>query len=136
MRGVERSLLRRSNVASSERTRSDNVKMQAFVDLQRKSKEEMSNTEQAESEEDLERAERRRSSAGTLEGMRVIKIVNGKRDEKIAESLDGGAGMEFTKGERSYLLRMGLKEKLISVKEKLRKMKDNHYSLVVSVQLT
>lgn len=76
---VEKYVRRRCSVAYSEPTRSDKLRIEAFMHLQRESRERIENGGVAESEEVVGRAAPRRGSKGTPEAMRVVGSISGKR---------------------------------------------------------
>lgn len=76
---VGKALPRRGSAAYSERTRSENVSLEAFVDRRSKSGEGIANAGVAEGKEGVGTAGLRRGSVGTPEGMRVVGRANGAR---------------------------------------------------------
>lgn len=70
-----------------------------------------------------------------LESMRVVNTDSCKRGGTRAERLESGADVEARESGISFVPRMGAVDKLNSVKEALKKMKENQYSSIVSSQL-
>lgn len=68
--------------------------------------------------------------------MCVMGRISGKRVERRAERLDGGAKVETKKGNTGYVPRKMVEEKLDSVKGELKKMNESCYSLTISSQMT
>lgn len=58
------------------------------------------------------------------------------RGEKRAQRLNGGAGLEARESELRFVSQMTAVEKLYSVRVKLKKMKEDRYSLTTSLQPT
>lgn len=77
----------------------------------------------------------RRDSKGTPEDMRIVKRIHGKRKERRAEGCDGGAEMTKGEGDSNPISRNAVAEKLHLAKEKLKPMKENHYSMRISSRL-
>lgn len=123
------------SAACSERTGSDNVRIESFVDREMKSSLRLGNGEVARDEKGVGTAEPGRGAKKTPEGMRLVRI-RGKRGERKAERVDGGAKMEARENDLSCVPRMAAAEKLNSVAKKLKKVKKDHYNLIRSLQLT
>lgn len=85
----------------------------------------------AKGKESVRTAGPRRDTDKTPEGMRVVGRSVVKRGKKRAERLDGGANMEARDSDLRYVSRMVVVGELRSVKKKLRKIKDHHYSLII-----
>lgn len=94
MRAVGKALWRKGSAACSERTKSDNVETEAFLDRQRKSSEKMGNGGVSEDKEGVKNAAPRRDSRRKSEHRRVLRRISGTREEKKAKRLDGGAEMK------------------------------------------
>lgn len=132
---VERDLWRGGSAACLERKRNGIVRTDKFVDRQRESSEGIENAGVGEDKEGVRTAGPRRGSKRMPQGKRMVRKISGKRAERRAEQLDGGAEMEASGADLSYVPRMAVAEKLNSVKVKLKKMNEDQYSLMVSLQL-
>lgn len=116
--------------------REANKAKEAFVDWQRKSSERIRNGGGVESGEGFKTAAPCRNLEGTPESRRVMRRDNGKRRDRKAGQLDGGAETIARQGDISYVTRIVGLEKLYSVKAEPKKMKQDQYSLIVGLPLT
>lgn len=67
--------------------------------------------------------------------MRVVKRNSGRRGEMRAKRLDSVVEMKASVGGVSYVPWMMAVGKLSSVRKALGKMRGNHYSLMINLQL-
>lgn len=114
---------------------SDDVWKKAFAD-RGESSEGMEKRAVAEGRKDVAKAKPHRDLKGTPENMLVIGKSNDKSREQRAELSVRSAEMEAREGDLSFVSQMAAVENLNSVKEKLKKMKENCYGLMVGMQLT
>lgn len=90
----------------------------------------------AEGEKGVGTAGPQHGSKVAPKGMRVVRRTSGRRVKKREERLDDGVDMKARKGDTSCVPRMTVLEKLSSAKRERKKIRGNHYSLMVSFQLT
>lgn len=72
-------------------------------------------------------------SKGLPKGMRAVGKRSGKREDRRAKRLDGGAETEATRSSLSCVSQMEPVKKLNLDERKLEKMKENHHSLTKSL---
>lgn len=85
---------KRVSALSLESTKSDDVGIEAFLDLQREISKRTANGGVAESKGDVEMAGPRRGSKGTRKRMRAVKSINGESGERKPKRVDCGEKME------------------------------------------
>lgn len=136
LRGVGKNVWRRGSAACSEPTRSEIVRVEAFLDGQRVTRGGMGYGEVVKGKKFVEAVAPWRGSERSLESMHVLKRSSGKRRETRVKQLDDEAVMKARENDINFEPRMVEVEKLRSVKKRLKKMKKSHCSLMVSLQLT
>lgn len=108
----------------------------SFVYWQRESGAGIANARVVEGEEGAQRARPRRDSKITPASMRVLLMFSVKRGERRLGRIECGEDIAARESEMNYMPRVPVVEKPNSVETELKRMTEDNYSLMVSLQLT